>query len=533
MKRRDFVQLALASPLPSAVPQAKTQAPLRSSGKTSRPNILLLMADQMRADCVGAYGNRTVKTPHLDALAAQGSRFDCAYASTPTCTPARSALLTGLSPWHHGMLGMTLMAAEYPLEMPRALAQAGYYTTVIGKNHFFPMRNSHGFHQMVVDEHCSYWFDKNQSQVSTPASDEGRADYEAWFWSQLPSANPHQTGLGWNDHRGRAFALPERFHATQWTGDTAVNFLKTYQRPEPFFLKVSFIRPHSPYDPPARWMDQYQSADIPKPSVGKWADRFAARSSASNDLWHGALPWAEVRQSRQAYYGSVSFVDEQIGRILEALEQRGMLDETLIVFLSDHGDMLGDQNLWRKSYAYEPSARIPLIMRWPAGLLTAKRGHAFQQPVELRDILPTFLEIAGTTPTSPIDGRSLLTLIRNGGSDWRPWIDLEHNVCYSKDNHWNALSDGQWKYIFHARNATEQLFHLQSDPCELIDLANDSADQEVLRFWRSRMVEHLSERGDAFVKNGRLVPRPEGMMLSPNFPGYGKYKTLAGDLWHA
>ncbi|HSU56769.1 MAG TPA: hypothetical protein VLT36_22110, partial [Candidatus Dormibacteraeota bacterium] len=99
-------------------------------------------------------------------------------------------------------------------------------------------------------------------------------------------------------------------------------------------------------------------------------------------------------------------------------------------------------------------------------------------------------------------------------------------------NHWNALSDGQWKYIFHARNATEQLFHLQRDPCELIDLANDSADQEVLRLWRNRMVEHLSERGDAFVKNGRLVPRPEGMMLSPNFPGYGKYKALAGDLWH-
>ena len=526
MNRRNFVQLAVASSISGAV--SGTPAP---KTKRSRPNILFLIADQMRADCLGAYGNRTVKTPHLDSLAKQGARFDCAYSSTPTCTPARSALLTGLSPWHHGMLGMTLMAAEYPLELPRALSQAGYYTTVIGKNHFFPIRNPHGYHQMIVDEHCSYWFDDHEGNVAAQASDEERPDYEAWFWSQLPSADPHKTGLGWNDHRGKAFALPERFHATQWTGDTAVNFLKTYERPEPFFLKVSFIRPHSPYDPPARWMNQYQSADIPKPSVGKWADRYAPRSSASNDLWHGALPWEEVRQSRQAYYGSVSFVDEQIGRILETLEQRGMLDETLVVFLSDHGDMLGDQNLWRKSYGYESSARIPMIMRWPTGLLTAERGQAFPQPVELRDILPTFLETAGSSPSRPIDGRSLLSLIRNGGSEWRPWIDLEHNVCYSKSNHWNALTDGKWKYMFHAQDGEEQLFHLQSDPCELTDLGSDSRNQETLRLWRNRMIEHLSERGEAFVKNGRLAHRPEGMMVSPNFPGYGKYQALAGKLW--
>lgn len=518
MNRRNFVQAAVASTLSGKLPgKAKTKA--------SRPNILLLMADQMRADCLGAYGNRLVKTPHLDSIAEQGARFDCAYTSTPSCTPARSALLTGLSPWHHGMLGYTMMAAGYPLEKPRALAEAGYYTTVIGKNHFYPMRNPHGYHQMIVDEHSTYWFDKNLEAVAAQASDEERADYDAWFWSQKPSTSPHATGLSWNDHRGRPFALPERFHATQWTGDTAVNFLKSYERPEPFFLKVSFIRPHSPYDPPARWMSHYRDTEIPKPVVAKWAARYAPRSDASNDLWHGALPWDEVRQSRQAYYGSVSFVDEQMGRILETLEQRGILDETLIVFLSDHGDMLGDQNMWRKTYAYEPSARIPMLMRWPAGLLDAKRGQTFSQPVELRDILPTFLEAAGTSPNREIDGRSLLSLVKDRGAEWRPWIDLEHNVIFSRENHWNALSDGKWKYIFHAKEGEEQLFHLETDPSELADLAPDAGFQGVLRTWRSRMIEHLSERGDAFVKNGRLVPRPEGLMTSPHFPGYGKYKN--------
>jgi arylsulfatase len=491
--------------------------------KSSRPNILLLIADQLRADYLGAYGNRIAHTPNIDRLSTEGVRFNCAYTSTPSCTPARSALLTGLSPWHHGMLGMTAMAASYPLEMPRALGAAGYYTTVIGKNHFYPIRNSHGYHQMILDEHCSYWFDKKENDLAAPASDEERCDYEAWFWSQLPCGNPHATGLSWNDYRGKPFVLPERLHATAWTGDTAVNFLRSYQRQDPFFLKVSFIRPHSPYDPPARCMDPFKDADIPEPFKAKWSERYAPRSGPDNEIWHGALPTDTVRQSRQAYHGSVTFVDEQIGRILDTLEKRGMLDDTLIIFMSDHGDMLGDHNLWRKTYAYEPSAHIPMLMRWPAGLPSGSRGQVRNEPVEIRDILPTVLEASGTESHRDIDGRSLLSLVRNGGADWRKWIDLEHNICYAPQNHWSGLSDGKWKYIFHAMDGEEQLFHLETDPQELTDLASEANHASELKAWRNRLVEHLSERGDAFVKNGNLALRPSGMMTSPHFPGYADY----------
>ena len=142
---------------------------------------------------------------------------------------------------------------------------------------------------MLLDEHCTYWFDKAEHNVSLEASAEERCDYEAWFWSQMPTGNPHATGLGWNDYRGKAFVLPERLHATTWTGDTAVSFLQTYNRPEPFFLKVSFIRPHSPYDPPERWMKKYQDADIPKPVKGDWAAKYVARSGPDNDIWHGEV----------------------------------------------------------------------------------------------------------------------------------------------------------------------------------------------------------------------------------------------------
>jgi arylsulfatase len=477
---------------------------LQAQSRPSRPNILLLVADQHRADCIGAGGNRAIRTPHLDRLARDGACFRNAYSSTPTCTPARAALLTGLAPWHHGMLGYGRVAGRYPVEMPRALADAGYHTIGIGKMHYTPQRNPHGFETLILDE---------SGRVE---SGDFRSDYRSWFLSQAPHLNPDATGISWNDHRARTYALPERLHPTRWTADTAVNFLNGYERPEPFFLKVSFARPHSPYDPPERFMRQYADAVLPAASVGEWAARYAPRSDASNELWHGDLGAAQVRASRQGYYGSIGFVDEQIGRIVEALERRGWLENTLILFAADHGDMTGDHHLWRKSYAYEASARVPMLLRWPKGLIAAARGRTLEPPVEIRDILPTFLDAAGCGREG-LDGRSLLALADGKAPDWREWIDLEHDVCYSPENHWTALTDGRTKYIFHAYSGEEQLFDLTGDRAELHDLAGSPAHESSLRLWRGRMVNHLSERGEAWVKGGKLALRPKSMPLSPNY----------------
>jgi choline-sulfatase len=484
-----------------------TAMPFRAqSGRSSRPHILLLMADQFRGDCLGSAGNRAIRTPHLDRLAAEGARFRCAYSSTPTCTPARSALLTGLSPWNHGMLQMIAMAERYPIEKARAVHEAGYYTASIGKNHYHAQRNAHGYQQMLLDE---------SGREETP---DYRSDYRSWFWSLAPNLNPDATGLGWNDFRARPYALPEALHPTTWIGETAVRFIETYNRPEPFFLKVSFERPHSPYDPPERFWRQYADADLPPAQCGKWAATYAPRSGPTNDIWHGDVGPAEVRNSRRGYYGSIGFVDEQIGKVIESLEKRRLLDETLILFISDHGDMTGDQHLWRKSYAYEPSAHVPFLVRWPSGLLSASRGQVLDQVVELRDVLPTFLDAAGAPARPELDGRSILPLIAGKTDGWRPYLDLEHGICYSPQNHWNALCDGREKYIYHAFDGSEQFFNLVRDPHELNDLASDPGASTRVSEWRSRMIAHLAPRGEQYVKNGRLVPRPQNMPTSPNFP---------------
>lgn len=503
LTRRQFVKLSAGS----VALAATSGRVVRAKTSRERPNIILLMVDQFRGDCIAADGNPAIKTPNLDRIGEEGIRFRCAYSCTPTCTPARSALLTGLSPWRNGMLGYGRVAEKYPIEKPQALRDAGYYTMGIGKMHWHPQRNKHGFHEVLLDE---------SGRIQSP---EFRSDYRAWFASEAPNLDPDATGIGWNDYRAGTYALPERLHPTNWTGETAARFLRSYDRREPFFLKVSFARPHSPYDPPERFMQMYDDADLPKAVVGKWAERYARRSGDDYTVWHGDLGPDQVRRSRHGYYGSISFIDEQIGRILETLEKRGWLDETLIILTADHGDMTGDHNLWRKSYAYEASARIPMLMRWPTGLVAAERGQVSRHTVELRDVLPTFLEAASAPGAENLDGRSMLALARGETADWRPYIDLEHDVCYSPRNHWNALTDGRFKYIFHARDGEEQLFDLERDPGELNDLASDTTYAAQLRTWRNRLIDHLAERGARFVKNGKLAVRPERILYSPNYPG--------------
>jgi arylsulfatase A-like enzyme len=464
------------------------------------------MTDQQRGDCIGADGNPVIQTPNLDRIANEGTLFRHGYSTTPTCTPARAALLTGEGPWRHGMLGYTRVGVRYPVEMPRALRELGYHTTGIGKMHWHPQRNLHGFHQAILDE------------SGRELSGEFRSDYRAWLASTAPGVDPDATGIGWNSYRAGSYVLPEELHPTHWTAQTAINYLDHYDRTEPFFLKVSFARPHSPYDPPDRFMRQYADADLPDRHIGNWCDRYRVPNGDTFNIWHGDMGAEQARKSRQGYYGSISFIDEQIGRILESLESHGMYDETLIIFCSDHGDMLGDHHMWRKSYAYEPSARVPFLMRWPTGLVSAERGQVRDEPVEIRDILPTFLDAAGGERIEGMDGKSMLPLVANQAPDWRPYIDLEHDVCYSDTNHWTGLTDGKVKYIFHAKDGEEQLFDLAADPGEEKDLAGDTHHTALLQQWRGRMIAHLEERGDPFVVNGRLGLRPESQVKSPNYP---------------
>lgn len=521
---------------------------LPALSKASPPNILFLIADQMRFDAFAAgknYSGHNAAPPHsvpswtpnLDKLAGQGILFSKAYSSTPTCTPARAALLTGQSPWYHGMLGYGEIAHRYPFEMPRALAAAGYSTHSFGKDHFSWNQTSKSF-----DPYRHGYQTTNLYEGITTEMD----DYHLWF-REFSNVSPERAGwpsLDMNSWRGKAFALKnESLHPTKYVGDKAVQFLKSINKSAgPWFAKISFHRPHSPYDPPRRILDNISENDLPPVEVcgdsGEGWDAIFKKDSSCGpknlDAWCGNMPIEARELARRAYRASVAFVDEQIGRIIDVLDTRDLLESTFVLFTSDHGDGQGDHYHWRKGYPYEFSSHVPMVLRWPdsmishAGLNAAVRGQVdVSHVVALRDVFPTFLDVAGARSIRPrnytFQGGSLLPLIdvKNAKElSWRPWLDMEHTTCYNATNHWNALSDGSIKYIFNAFSATEQLFNLTSDPYELVDISEDPAMSHELALWRQRLVRQFEQedRGPKWVKDGKLQQRSASQTYSPNYP---------------
>lgn len=479
-----------------------------------KTNIILIVTDQQRGDALGCAGKYGILTPNIDSLASDGFFFDNAYTAAPSSTPARAGLLTGMTPWHHGLLGYSNKIGEhYTFEMPQMLRDNGYLTLGIGKMHWTPQNALHGFHATIIDE---------SGRVESPYF---CSDYRKWFQTMAPGVNPDSTGIGWNSHAAAAYKLDERLHPTAWTGETAVSTIRHYdpQSGRPLFLKVSFARPHSPYDPPQRVLDLYNDTEIPAAAHAEWSDAIGAKvtdPAKEPNAAFGQFSDEYVANTRRHYFAAITFIDEQVGEIVKALKEKGMYDNTLIVFTSDHGDMMGDHNHWRKTYPYEGSAAIPMVMKVPASLQTlAEKGSVIHQPVELRDILPTFLVAAGDTVPAEMDGMPMYRLLTDKNPEWRRWIDLEHSTCYNADGDWCALTDGKMKYIWFQRTGTEQLFDLTADPDETRNVIKDRKYAATASEMRQALARHLAERGESWVDaDGNLVVRAKTQLYSPNFP---------------
>jgi len=591
--------------------------------KRRLPHILLIVTDQFRYDSFGPtitpnlYGLATAAT----SSASVSTLFSNAYASTPTCTPSRAALLTGKSPWHHGMLGYApaVDCERYATTLPSVLADLlGYETVVVGKNHFGtkPFHNhkekinnkkddesgiqkhkqtqrrrfiDHGYHDMKL-------YDGNNNSIPD--------DYDMYFDRMLPGVDPLSTcHLGWNDWEACPYGFDEYLHPTAWTTRQAVKAIEkrlsnnsksntNHNSDPPLFLKVSYHRPHSPYDPPKRLWDKHASNSQTNPqqysrNIGKYPSSwdkeylYSANHTASmpHDAWHGDPGEAMALRSRAAYLASVEFVDEGIGLVLEALRRSGYDEDTFVVWTSDHGDMNGDHNLWRKGYPWEAASHVSMVMKLPSSIAatTAGRGapktiHNQTQRaatvsdaiVELRDVAPTIYDLVGiwknVTELDPmVNGRSLLPILRGTSSSVRSHLDLEHSTVYDNRIHWNAIvgvlpptlgiskndtvaatdtrdtnssssrllksksnsNCALYKYIYFAGTGTEQLFCLSEDPRELHNLAPKSEHQSVLSFWRDSMARGFVEEGRGphwVTEQDDLVIRTRGTTYGPNYP---------------
>jgi len=426
-------------------------------------------------------------TPNMDHIAGAGVRFSRCYSTCPSCIAARRSLLSGQFPSTHGMMGYRdKVEWDAPPTLPGVLRQAGYQTCIVGRNmHQFPPRKRYGFDHMVIHGLENSDYDEWLARVAPP----GAGGY-------------YGTGVMHNDWTARPWHMEESFHQTNWTVNEALNFLRKRDPSVPFFLVVSFIAPHPPLIPPAFYLERYLRLTLPEPVVGGWAappphgglgdDVSAARIHLRGEA---------LRSCLAGYYGLINHVDDQIRRLLNPVNgiQRETGANTVVLLTSDHGEMLGDHHLFRKSLPYEGAARIPLLLSAPARF-GIKPRTVCDQPVCLEDIMPTLLDMAGAPTPATVEGRSLLPLMRGEAPSWRPWLHIEHSPSH------HCLTDGREKYIWFVPDGREQFFDLTTDPRERRDLAADPRAAARVAEWRRRMIEELRPRPEGFSDGVRLIP---------------------------
>lgn len=472
-----------------------------------KPNVLFITVDQMRGDCLSILGHPTVQTPNLDKLAQDGVLFRNAYSATPTCIPARAALLTGMSQRSHGRVGYEEhIPWTYEHTLPGELAKAGYHTQCIGKMHVYPTRSLCGYHNVVLHDGYMHYnryndrtvraehFNECDDYLNWIRNTEGKSTYD--LMDNALDCNASTVALPWH--------LEERLHPTNWAVSQSIDFLRRRDPSKPFFLCTSFVRPHPPFDPPQAYFDMYLNEEMPESPVGDWVDlQNAENGSVDPTTGLGKLSKKRLDRAKAAYYALITHLDFQIGRLLNALNEYGVLRNTVVVFTSDHGELLGDHHYFRKSLAYEGSAKVPLIVVDYTGSLGLNRGIKEDKVVELRDIMPTLLDAVGAAIPESVEGASLLPLCRDGSDiPWREYVHGEH--AYGALSH-HYVTNGLEKYIWYSQSGEEQLFDLASDPSELCNLANDPASLETLQGWRDRLIRELTGREEGYVQDGKLV----------------------------
>jgi len=493
-----------------------------------RPNFIVIHADQLRYDCVGASGRREgIYTPHIDSIAWQGANFNSCYTTCPVCIPQRLSLLTGQTPEHHGLFSNTGIP-YLPLEhtLPTEMRKGGYETALVGRTmHTYPASCSYGFEYYLPGD------------PSSERKDSGDA-----FFKYLKDHNPEDCGGYYgngphnNSRAASPFHLDDHFHQTKWATNRAIDFLDNRDASRPFLLFVGYYAPHSPHNPPAEYFNRYYNrTDLDEPWIAPWDVPPVNNGNVMSRYIH--LQGEELRAARAGYYGNIAFLDSQTSRLLERAMR---LDNTYVIFTSDHGEMLGDHYLYQKSRPYEGAVHIPFMMMGP-DIPDCQEIH---NPVGWHDIMPTILDLAGLPIPDTVDGKSMAPLLR-GETDtqWRSFlhgecfhelmfsarqkpISQQPNLVYEKGSHF--LTDGIMKYIWYDTSGAEQLFQISTDYQELQDLSRLPAYQDELIRWRSLLIRELAGRPEGFSDGTSLIPGKAPVRASREMLQLARQRTEEG-----
>jgi len=500
-----------------------------------RPSFLCIIADQMRGDHLGCDGNPVIETPHLDRLAASGVRFRRAYVNNPLCMPCRATLFTGLTPRGHGVRTNGIPLDRRLPTLPAALAEAGYRTHAVGKMHLLPFGTPRSSDPAALDprewpESAHFWragllaavptpyFGLQTVEISIGHGPGTTGDYQRWLEERDPQAEqrwrpeagqptPHGAEQAWH------CALPQELHYNHWVADRTIAFLEQQQPEQPFFLWCSFPDPHHPYCPPEPWASKYDPAAVPPPTrrEGELADLpphyrmiYERAFLLSGRRQPARMDDAQLREIIALTYGMISHVDQGVGRILDALEQRGLRESTVVCFLSDHGDMMGDHWMMNKGpFHLEGLLRVPCLWSCP-GLIP--QGVVADSLVSYLDVAPTILELAGVPiPEGPVPavpeaerqlapwpGVSFASRLRGGRGPEQESLVVENDEDYL-GLRLRTLVTGRYLITAYPGQGYGELFDLQEDGGQLYNLWADPARQGRKRELLVRLMERLVE----------------------------------------
>lgn len=494
-----------------------------------RPNIVFIMADQLAASFINCYGSGVDSTPNLDRLAATGCRFDRFYSHCPVCAPNRATIYTGRSIDIHGITTNNLELSNAHPTYVDVLRSEGYYTGGFGKFHQSPMQHplpmdfsSLGFDESIPtedpklgpwldwirDEHPNY-FDQALA-VSWPmpyisSYGIGKEDLrQRMQMARKRYLEPKQAKSLW--HHMYSSPLPAELHQTTWITDLGIDFIRN-NHDKPFFCHLSYVDPHDPYDPPAPYDCMFEPQDMKLP-IPMAVDRY------KTDILNNVLPFAgfenireddtAVRRLRALYHGSIKFIDDQIGRVLDVLNEVGQSDETVIIFTTDHGDMMGDHGFMTKGVKhYDSSVRCPLIISGKGVL----QGKVITEAVSSLDLFPTLTDIGEASFLPPIEGQSLAPLCGKKEGEYHE-KDIYIQAPYSREGHVDTLMSVEGWRLSVYEDGEIQLFDLNNDPHEQCDLTESHEHQKILLDLMRRLIISKSAAGS--VQQYDVLPFENG-----------------------
>lgn len=450
------------------------------------PNIVVILSDQLRADCVGCYGNPIIRTPHIDALAASGVRFAQTFAQHPQCAPSRAALMTGRYPHVNGAISNHTGMADNEVTLGDYFQAAGYRSIGVGKLHLFDRKEKASFTDTMLSG------GQNSDATSPDCLHE---DYKRWLkehghWEDAVKAYAiHDTEAYWDNFQANVNPIPAEAFIDTWVGDRAVDFIHNQPAESPFFMFVGLPNPHTPFDCPEPYASMYHPDEMPVPKtfrrdLANKPPMHAAFKRAGRQINYEHLDEPRLRQAMAYYYGAVTLVDDQVGKIIAALEARNMMDHTVIAFCSDHGEFLGHFGMLTKSIdeypmLYDVGLKVPMIIRTPDSM----KGKTVEDPVELIDLCPTLLGSAGLEMAPEVQGRSLQAALTGEKSPHRDYIFAESGAV-------KMLRGSRYKLVYYPAQPYGELYDLATDPDECYNLYDDPEHQKT----RDRMIRDLLDR---------------------------------------